>query len=330
MNDDEPQWELTEKVVAILEKALTPTAIVEHNVKLPVLGKPDRRPRQCDVVITYGKSPRQSITIVEVQDRTSKPEITTFHGWVEKMREVGAQQLICVSVLGFPQSIIDEVSTQFGPTVKLMTLKQLKEATVQQLIFVVPYVLHKHPHISFEPAGLMEVENPPQHIEEFELNPNEKVFSMGDNEQYFSLIEFVDRYLKNNIPNLFYQQGILEPDSYSLQINFRSSSRDLWFHLEESRYKVINLPIKIIVETSLTKIPLKVQSYEQQDINDTLAWIVTAKGQVDERDLGFQLVFKPNEEGFLNLSSIHLSDMSKLDLFISPSESAIRRIIKED
>src|SRR4051812_9120756 len=104
---EEPKWRTIEKVVARLEEVLTPVARVEHNVFLPVIGRPNRKPRQCDIVVTSGQIPRQTITIVEVQKRKNRPNITVFHGWVEKMHEVGAQHLICVSALGFPQSIID-------------------------------------------------------------------------------------------------------------------------------------------------------------------------------------------------------------------------------
>lgn len=117
-------WKTAEHIAAMLEKAVSPDAMVQHNVFLPVIGRPNRKPRQCDVVVTYGKEPRTSRAIVEVQKRNRKPDITTFDGWVAKMREVGAQQLICVSEHGYPQSIIDKVALEIGPTVKLMTLRQ--------------------------------------------------------------------------------------------------------------------------------------------------------------------------------------------------------------
>jgi hypothetical protein len=330
MCEEEPKWQLVEKIVAILEKALTPTAKVEHNVKLPVLGKPNRKPRQCDVVITYSKAPRQAVAIVEVQDRASKPDITTFHGWIEKMHEVGAQQLICVSALGYPQSIVDEVATRFGPTVKLMTLEQLQEARIQQLIFVVPYVIHKHPHISFESVGPVELENPPQHIEEFELNPTEKVFSQSDAEEQFSLIELVDRLYESYVPGLFLQQGVVEPNSYSLLITLGSFERDLWLHLGESRLKVLRLPIRLLAETRVTEIPLSVRTYQQEFIDDTLAWIVSANAIVEGKEVGFQIVFKRNDDGFLQLASVWREDVASVELMLSPSESVIRKVISRD
>lgn len=95
-SDDVPKWKHVERITALLEQSLTPTARVEHNVFLPVIGVPGDK-RQCDVVITYGQPPREAIAIVEVQDRTSKIAINDFDGWTVKREEVGANMLICVS-----------------------------------------------------------------------------------------------------------------------------------------------------------------------------------------------------------------------------------------
>ena len=63
MSKGSPNWRLAERIAAMVEKALTPMAKVEHNVRLPVLGS--RRKRQCDVVVTFGVEPRQSIAIID-------------------------------------------------------------------------------------------------------------------------------------------------------------------------------------------------------------------------------------------------------------------------
>lgn len=119
-------WKIKEKVVAILEQNIEKNSRVKHNVQLPVLKSRKGRKRQCDVVITQGKKPRQTISIVEVQKRNSKTDINTFGGWVKKMEEVGAQHLICVSEKGFPASIIEEAEL-IGPSVRLLTLAQLEK-----------------------------------------------------------------------------------------------------------------------------------------------------------------------------------------------------------
>ncbi len=126
----DPKWKHIEEMVASLEQSLSPMAEVRHNVMLPVLGMPGEM-RQCDVVITYTDSPRSFFVIVEVQDRKRKPTITEFQGWVAKMREVGANALICISEQGYPDSIKKRVLEEYGPSVILLTtLKELEEPQI--------------------------------------------------------------------------------------------------------------------------------------------------------------------------------------------------------
>lgn len=122
----EPKWRTVERVVAQLESALTPTARIEHDVHLPVLGSPTGDTRQCDVVVRTGGPHRETLTIVEVQRRGRKVELNTFGGWLHKMVQVGAQHLICVSTNGFPDSVIHEAARR-GPSVRLLTLKEVEE-----------------------------------------------------------------------------------------------------------------------------------------------------------------------------------------------------------
>jgi hypothetical protein len=120
----EPHWKTVEKVVALLEKSLAPEARVRHNVKLPSLAT--GHPEQCDVVIEMGQEPRVTRTIVEVQKRKERVKPNDFRGWCQKMREVGANRLICVSAKPFPRSIKDKVAKELGPAVLLVRFEALE------------------------------------------------------------------------------------------------------------------------------------------------------------------------------------------------------------
>jgi hypothetical protein len=120
----EPRWKIIQRVVALLEKSITPKAEVSHDVMLPDVTTGHLR--QCDVVLKLGRPPRQFVAIVEVQDRTSKVKIGTLGDWWQKMHAVGAQSLICVSTLDYPQSVKDEVAKKLGPSVTLVTLRELE------------------------------------------------------------------------------------------------------------------------------------------------------------------------------------------------------------
>ena len=49
-----------------------------------------------------------------------------FRGWCQKLRDVGANRLICVSAKPFPRSIRDKVAKELGPTVLLVRLEALE------------------------------------------------------------------------------------------------------------------------------------------------------------------------------------------------------------
>lgn len=113
-----------ELVVAAIEKGLSPDAVVEHDIFLPVLASSSGRTRQIDVVIRQGKAPRETLTIVEVQDRSSAVDINTFGGWLNKVDEVGAQHLMVVSRKPFPLSVIEKAE-QAGNKVFLMYIREV-------------------------------------------------------------------------------------------------------------------------------------------------------------------------------------------------------------
>ncbi len=107
MKEEISSWEMMEEVVSILEKSISPDSRVERNVLLFDLSGSSVK-RQCDIVIRSGTPPRETISIVEVQDRSKRFDVTFFDGLCTKMRKVGAQHLICVSRQEFPKSIIKE------------------------------------------------------------------------------------------------------------------------------------------------------------------------------------------------------------------------------
>jgi hypothetical protein len=321
-----------EEVAALLENSITPFAKVEHNVRLPVIGKSRRR--QCDVVITSGEQPRQTVTIVEVQKRQRKPDINTFHGWHRKMEEVGAQHLICVSMLGYPKSIIEEVATTYGPTVRLLTLAQIRETRVPGLEFVYPYLLCKHPHFTVEavePGAKLKrnpLENRPATLS-LTFTANDKVFTLDNSHELQSLNELIAHDF-NHINQMFLERRIKEPNSYSLEITLGSTERNLWLNLDGQQHKVLSLPVKLSVETTVYNIPLTILSYQQQFIDGVLAWVTISKSVIEDKEVSVQLVFRPDREGFLQLVSIKQQGIERVDLIVSTDKAVIEALIADD
>lgn len=73
-----PKWQLAEHAVKLLEESLDPNARVTHNEWLIEIVTKTRR--QCDVVIRASSPGYPLLTIVEVQDRAKKVDITHPEG----------------------------------------------------------------------------------------------------------------------------------------------------------------------------------------------------------------------------------------------------------
>lgn len=270
-----PKWKLIEEIVAILEKSLTPFAKVEHNVRLPVIGRSGER--QCDVVIRYGDSPRQFIVIVEVQERKTKPDITTFDGWVAKMRSVGAQRLICVSAVGYPKSIIDEVKLKHGSTVLLLTLEELQTLKIGNIIFSFKYAFELTPKFSFKSIGPAKLKNPPLD-KGLQFTNYDKVFKVEKETNCLSLYDLISKCL-NEISLVERSKGLPDLGDGTVRFVVGSTTKNLWLYIGEQRFKILELPIEVEVNTQQSKIPLTYHAYKQDGVNSPLAWAVSLENK---------------------------------------------------
>ena len=77
-----------EALVHMIESSISPDSIIEHDVNLPILNSTSGATTQCDIVIRNGPVSRQTITIVEVQDRATKVKPNDFRGWKQKKEDV--------------------------------------------------------------------------------------------------------------------------------------------------------------------------------------------------------------------------------------------------
>lgn len=320
MQYSSPQWMITEKIISILEKVISPDAKVEHNVKLPVIGSPSGKMRQCDIVIISGKVPRQYTAIVEVQKRNRKPDITTFHGWHRKMQQVGAQRLICVSALGYPKSIIEDVKIRIGPTVTLMTLQEL-EGKIP--IDILPFTYRFAPRFEVEDNTEIKLDIPKDTLFDSQLQIENtcKIISINNNIELFSIDEFITNILNYSI-NMFDRLGIKEPDTYKAEIEITGNEQNLLLKLENINLKINKLfgdnaliwlnykNYKIKIDSWIIKLNLckydKVEEvsrfkYHQEFDNGVLAWIVICQIEIENERKDIQFIFKPDENGLLQM-----------------------------
>jgi|GEM_PF-3667256 len=290
-----PPWKVAENVAAALEKFASPDSEVLRNQFLPVIGRPERKPRQCDVVIKHQVGPREFKAIVEVQKRKGKPDITTFHGWLEKKREVGAQQLICVSQAGYPSSIVQEVNNKYGDgTVSLMTLTQFDWLASKPELNIIPiFTFEKRNITNIVPGEQVIDENGEKHSDKL-VSIEEKVFTLGEDGVRLTLIEVVESILIKEVPKINLHPKKLPKVDLRGHIKIGHLT-NLVMHLGDDKIKVLDWTLTVDFRHELVEVPPDASfKYGFTITNNTLAYMTTATMTVKGKLKVFELVFRPN------------------------------------
>lgn len=256
-----------EHLVRLVEQSISPDSVVEHDVDLPVIDSESGRTRQCDVVIRSGQKPRETITIVEVQDRTSKPDINTFEGWLGKLEEVGAQHLICVSRHDFPSSI-KEKAIGLGNTVRLITVKELSAENIPMNIIFTDrkFDLQKCgiscviSEAEVEKLGIKDAVNE-KLIGLNRMDPNEKCWSLDKNELVSIFILCRDVFVR----------PVGEKEGVGKLVFDKKEGPELYMFLEGHFFRV-GLDCDFSWTFEETEKPISVLSYEQNEAG-VLAWV---------------------------------------------------------
>lgn len=280
-------WQDIEKLVQMINKSIEPESQVDHDVQLPVINSPSNRTRQCDIVIHSGPVHRRTITIFEIQNRTSKVDINTFNGWLEKLEEVGAQHLICVSRKEFPSSI-KEKALLSGNKVKLITLNKIDDDKIplELLKMKFKYIDFKviddsHGDLAYsksetESLGIYEA------IKEFanrssKINYDEKVFS-------YDKIELISLYkiCKDTVGH------VDEDQTGSNKIDFkRDTGSPLYLYLN-GKFTRIKIMMDFKWENKSIEYPVSILSYEQQ-VDGSLAWVYEGQNETPSGPVSFKI-----------------------------------------
>lgn len=257
-----------EKIVEIIERSISPTAKIEQNVFLPILTSVEGHTAQCDIVIRNGNPPRETLTLVEVQDRNSKVDINTFRGWLGKIDDVGAQHLICVSRKEFPSSIKEKAS-QHGSKIFLVTLKELSPERIP-LEFI--RFIFQYRHLDIKAIKNIRPFVALGQIEKLGLKPmahnlDDKAWSL-DGKNMISLLDIC--------------KGKINPEEKtSGAIGYIEGSDNLSFNLTDSEElfyghngELVRIGLECEFEWGFehAEIPMSVASYEQ-DKHGALAWL---------------------------------------------------------
>ena len=302
-------WEDIEKLVHLIEKSINPDSEVLHDQNLPVLNSPTGRTRQCDVVIISGNKKRRTTTIVEVQNRTSRVDINTFNGWLEKLKEVGAQHLVCVSKLAFPSSVKEKAS-QIGPTVILVNLTELTEPDSIPLQLINSRTTFSD--FDIQELSDVEVTYSKAHLDSTEITSDDlDICPFGINDEIFSLDG------KNTITIFKISQNALQQNKFNapeVSEILIEEPENIYVLIKGTFLKLKKLCYKVKWSYQLYKIPPTVMTYEQVD-DGTLAWVLEFNFYNDKRSMSIKLPFTGEAER-LELNNMQAEASHDMNIFL--------------
>lgn len=279
-----------EHLVHLIEKSINSDARVEHDVKLPVITSTIGATRQCDIVITQGKPPRQTVTIIEVQDRGSKPSRNDFGGWMEKLQEVGAQHLICVSREGFSASVIEKAA-QSGSTVRLIELKEIGEDQIPLDFFSYSHIISD---FDIKKVGGIEFHAKKEDFENYQAGERldleimtlyDPIFS-EDGENIISLYQLI----RNNFP---VQSGKTSGNS---QLSLPIDENQNVFLIIDGQLIKIRFKVEFEWISEVYEFPVNMMSYTQNG-HGVLAWILEGEQKTERGTWKFRMPVEQREDG---------------------------------
>ncbi len=300
-----------EQLVKIIEQLISPDSIVEHNVQMPIISSNSGATAQCDVVIRSGKKPRETITIVEVQDRNRPVEINEFRGWKQKLEDVGAQHLYCVSRWEFPQSIKEQAALS-GNTIKLITLKELDSEQIPVNLFNFLFKYHDFDvlHIRRDETNLSEKEAMSFKIRLNKIEEDLKTLKTNDLKFSFDKQNLIalSTLCINNTP----LENEAEEGTGSLEFGF-DDMKPFYFYTNGFFLKM-KLRITYKWTNKIVNISPIVFSYDQNEFG-VLAWVLEAFYESSRGPIWFKLPIIKNEDNSLSIYGMLLTMPENVNLF---------------
>ena len=303
-----------EKLIHLINKSIEPESNIEHNVFLPVIGSASGRKRQCDILITSGPSHRKTLTLVETQDRTSKVDINTFNGWLEKLTEVGAQHLICVSRLDFPESIKEKAYLS-GNKVKLVTMKEIAEDEIPFDFLKLKFKYLNFKLIESKNLNLTYSRSEAKSLGVYDaiLEYRKDNLKLNFNDKIFSLDQFELKCLYNICRDSIQIQN--ENCSGLDKIAFDTKSGTPLYLFIDNKFLRIGLEVEFKWENEAFEYPVSLLTYEQGK-DGSLAWVFEGQYETIGGKISFKLpIIKTNGKYQIAGIMTNLPDNHELLLF---------------
>lgn len=281
-----------ELLVHAIEKSLDSSAIVEHDVQMPVITSQIGATRQCDIVITQGIHPRQTISIVEVQDRNKKPSRNDFGGWIEKMKEVGAQHLICVSKIGFTKAQ-KEKAFLIGNAIRLIELKEFEDSEIPlNLNLHFAHCVFKVSNLEFTNVRFSSINDngereKQEKVKKIQLKfEGDSPFATYDKVNYLSIAQLINTEFNT------YEEN----SSGNSSLTFPVQPNKLLFIPYEGDFLSLEFEVNFTWKHTVHNLPINTLSYEQSNFG-VLGWIAEFIYTGDNKTTSYKLPIEPNKEG---------------------------------
>lgn len=301
-----------EQLVLLIEQSIDPNARMEHDVQMPILTSPSGATTQCDIVIWTGTPPRETITIIEVQDRNSKVKPNDFRGWQQKLEEVGAQHLICVSRQEFPTSI-KEKAMQAGNRIHLINIMDSQpdkiplnflNSTFTYNHFKLKELRNMNFTVSRSEMEKHGIRN--EALSRKDLNTNDKVFSYNQYE-LIALFKLCQNQIKiDEIGDTEFGTG---------KLAHKIDNVPPLYYLCEGKFIKVGIEFEFDYEKKAIELPVNVLSYEQS--GDTLVWLLEAQYDSPKGMIEFKIPVKPFGENYIiSNMSVNLPVDTELSMFV--------------
>jgi hypothetical protein len=284
-----------EKLVQAIEQSLSAGSIVEQNVHLPILGSNSAAKAQCDIVIRTGNPPRQTLTIVEVQDRNKPVTIGEFRNWQQKIRDVGAQHLYCVSRHQFSKNMKERAALS-GNTIKLITLKQIEENQLPLNFFKTTVLYHDVDVLNIRKREVIFPTLLDPTNRQFLDKLNLDLATVMTNDFKFSYDKKVLKALSTIcLEQISSEEKVLTKTS-TLALGYDNERPFYFYSINE--FNQIKLHIEYTWSFNKIEIPISVLSYDQNDFG-TLAWVLESFYNSSRGPISFKIPVTRNGEHFL-------------------------------
>ena len=218
------------------------------------------------------------------------------------MRDVGAQRLICVSIKGYPESVIEKALT-IGPTVILTTLKDLE--TNEWPIECVSNQISRHRR---ELKAIQDAEIHVVDDKEYCINKtpdiNEKLF------EYYGRTLSMKELIFDYINTLEQQNNFLKNGIHKVKIKLPEHNEHLYILENGTKKDVTKLMLTAEIEAEVHRTPLKCRSYKRTDSNHPDAWIMEATVLQNNKEVELKITLTPDEKGHFYMRSWNAPDLN--------------------